>query len=225
VELKPTKVVKQTENSYRAKDDEELARLVNNGDHAALEALYDRYSRQSIGLAYRIIGQMELAEEVAQEAFLRFWERPDLYQPGRSRFAGWLLSVVHHRAVNEVRRSAFRLNVSAHHVFAENGEENEQHALLNRLSDGGPDPHELVWLETQREAIREALQQLPDPQRQVIELAYFRGLKQDEIASHLDEPLGTVKSRTRQALQRLRVILQSRGLHASSEISVRPESV
>lgn len=196
------------ERQARVYSDEELAQMVGQGNAQALETLYDRYSRPAIGLAYRIVGQLELAEEVAQEAFLRFWERPDLFQAGRGRFVSWLLSVVHHRAINERRRSAFRLNVSADKPFsADGGNTSEEGALLSHLRDNGPDLHELVWAEVQREAVHQALAQLSQPQRRVIELAYFNGLNQREIAHELGEPLGTVKSRTRLGLQKLRAIL------------------
>ncbi len=210
----------------RVQSDEELAQLVGNGDEKALEMLYDRYSRQAIGLAYRLVGQVELAEEVVQETFLRFWERPDLYQAGRGRFVGWLLSVVHHRAINERRRSSFRLNISADRVFSsDGGNADEGVNLLNRLSDETPGLHDLVWIELQRDAVRQALDQLSHPQRRVIELAYFKGLNQREIAQELGEPLGTIKSRARMAMQKLRAILTAQGLSVNAEFVSEGEIV
>jgi RNA polymerase sigma-70 factor (ECF subfamily) len=213
VELRTSKKIDNTAQTYINFSDEELARLVTQADEAALSMLYDRYSKQALGLAYRIIGQLELAEEVAQEAFLRFWERPNLYDSSRSRFAGWLLSVVHHRAINERQRSAFRLNISAEGAGGNEG------TLLDFISIDEPEPHELVWMQTQREAIRHALLQLTHPQRQVIELAYFNGLNQREIAQQLDEPLGTIKTRTRQAMQKLRTILNAEGHGLNQELT------
>jgi RNA polymerase sigma-70 factor, ECF subfamily len=193
---------------FKALPDEGLAKLVSEGQEKALETLYDRYSRQAIGLACRILGQMELAEEVAQEAFLKFWERPELYQPERGRFISWLLSTVHNRAINERRRSSFRLNVSADREPANE----EMPTLLNRIPDESPEPHELVWTQVQLRAVRQALEQLSSPQRKVIELAYFNGLNQREIAETLGEPLGTIKTRIRLSLQKLRSILYAEGL-------------
>jgi RNA polymerase sigma-70 factor (ECF subfamily) len=218
VEAKKITEVGRLHRDYRACGDEELALLVSEGDKIALETLYDRYSRQAIRLAQRIVGQAELAEEIAQESFLRFWERPDLFQAGRGRFISWLLSVVHHRAINERRRSAFRLNVSVDQTFSTSiSKDNpgEEATLLHHLSAEGVEPHELVWAQVQREAVRLALSQLTHSQRRVIELAYFKGLNQREIAQELDEPLGTVKSRTRSAMQKLKIILDAQGLVGS----------
>jgi RNA polymerase sigma-70 factor, ECF subfamily len=204
---------------FSALPDESLAKLVAEGQAKALETLYDRYSRQAIGLAYRILGQLELAEEVAQEAFLKFWEKPELYRTERGRFISWLLSTVHNRAINERRRSSFRLNVSAD---AEPATE-EMPSLLGRLADDSPDPHELVWTQVQLRAVRNALNQLSLPQRKVIELAYFNGLNQREIAETLGEPLGTIKTRIRLSLQKLRSILQAEGFN-SAELGMLAEA-
>jgi RNA polymerase sigma-70 factor (ECF subfamily) len=226
VEVRRRPGIERLNDDYPVQSDEELAQLVGNGDQKALEMLYDRYFRQAIGLAYRLVGQVELAEEVVQETFLRFWERPDLYQVGRGRFVGWLLSVVHHRAINERRRSAFRLNISADQVFSsDGGNADEGVTLLNRLSDETPGLHDLVWLELQREAVRQALDQLSYPQRRVIELAYFKGLNQREIAQELGEPLGTIKSRVRMALQKLRTILIAQGLGVNAEFVSESEVI
>jgi RNA polymerase sigma-70 factor (ECF subfamily) len=162
---------------------------------------------------------MELAEEVAQEAFLKFWEKPELYRTERGRFFSWLLSSVHNRAINERRRSSFRLNVSA-----DAGTPNEEiPSIIGRLADDSPDPHELVWTQVQLSAVRKALAQLSMPQRKVIELAYFSGLNQREIAETLGEPLGTVKTRIRLSLQKLRSILQAEGI-SNSELGVLAEA-
>ncbi len=215
VELDRMTEVKPTKREHQPPNDEELAQLVAGGDAAALELLYDRYSRQAIGLAYRIIGQLELAEEVVQEAFLRFWERPDLYQVERGRFVSWLLTVVHHRAINERRRSGFRLNVSADQPAGDGSHDLGEAGLLSQLSHNGPGPHEVVWKQEQRAAVRQALDQLSHPQRQVIELTYFNGLNQREVAQHLGEPLGTIKTRVRLAMQKLRKLLEAH--HSDTE--------
>ncbi len=215
MEFEKTLSIERASPLSSLQSDEELARLVGEGSHAALELLYDRYSRQAIRLAYRVVGQLELAEEVAQEAFLRFWERPDLYQAERGRFASWLLTVVHHRAINERRRKSFQLNLSADQTQAGQDES----SILHTLREDAPGPHDLVWAQVQRESVREALHQLSRPQRQAIELAYFNGLNQREIALKLGEPLGTIKTRIRLGMHKLRDILQSQGLGLSSELS------
>ena len=212
-EIKTLPLAVETEITCEPSD-EELARLVGLGHSKALEDLYDRYYRQAMSLAFRILGQTELAEEVAQETFLKFWQQPELYLPHRGRFATWLLSVVHHRAINERRRSSFRLNVSADLPQTDATRDEGEYNLIGQLRDENQlDLYEEVWQRVQREQIRLALKQLNLDQRRAIELAYFEGLNQREIAQKLGEPLGTIKTRIRLGLQRLRSILEAQELN------------
>ena len=191
--------------------DEELAHLVKTGQTTALEQLYDRYFRRAMTLAFRILGQTELAEEVVQEAFLKFWQQPELYQAERSRFATWFLSVVHHRAINERKRSSLRLTVSVDASISSGIAQSEGELTLGSLlyDQSKPDLHEEVWLRLQSEQVRAALQRLSLDQRRAIELAYFEGMNQREIAQKLGEPLGTIKTRIRSGLQKLKVGLEA----------------
>ncbi|MDQ5824687.1 MAG: sigma-70 family RNA polymerase sigma factor [Chloroflexota bacterium] len=180
--------------------DDQLVSRIAGGDAAALEALYDRYVRQCFGLALRMVNEPGLAEEVVQEVFLKLWSRPDSYSSQKGAFVSWLLSLVHHRCVDELRKRS-RTEVAL---------DNEQPlSVINTKPDPQPDPSEQVWVMEQQRVVRQALVQLPENQRQVLELAYFGGLSQSQIAERLSQPLGTVKTRMRMGLQNLRQLLES----------------
>jgi len=174
-----------------AASDEELVARLAHQDHKALETLYDRYSRILYSLGLRILKESARAEEVVQDVFLKLWQKPHLYIPENGAFSHWLLRVTRNQAIDELRS---KKTFSADEMEIE-------------FVDQGPDVLHEVWLDEQRATIRRALSQLPDPQRQVIELAYFQGLTQQEIAEHLGEPLGTVKTRTRLGMEKLRTTM------------------
>jgi RNA polymerase sigma-70 factor (ECF subfamily) len=158
----------------------------------ALDTLYEQYARQAMGLALRIVGERETAEEVVQEAFLSVWRNARRFEPGRGSVRTWLLGIVHHRAIDRLRgrpRTA---------------------PLPEELGPdpNAPDPWALAAQRLDRAAIRQALEQLPAEQRQAIELAYFTGLTQTQIAAAIGVPLGTVKGRLRLGLARLRSLLE-----------------
>ena len=183
--------------------DHQLVSRIAAGDAAALEALYDRYVRQCFGLALRMVGEPGLAEEVVQEVFLKLWSRPDSYSPQKGAFVSWLLSLVHHRSVDELRKRT-RTEVAL---------DNDQPlSVINTRPDPQPDPSEQVWVMEQQRVVRQALGELPENQRLVLELAYFGGLSQSQIAEQLSQPLGTVKTRMRSGLQNLRGMLETNKL-------------
>jgi RNA polymerase sigma-70 factor (ECF subfamily) len=171
-------------------DEDLVGRLAAGPDEAALSELYDRYQAAMYGLAMRITNDAGLAQDAVQEAFVGVWRNAARYAQGRASVRTWMLSIAHHRAIDIVRR---RRAVSP---LPEIEEANE--ALT------APD----VWPEVARaadaRAVRAALDMLPDAQRQAIELAYFSGLTQTEIAERENVPLGTVKSRVRLGLGALR---------------------
>jgi RNA polymerase sigma-70 factor (ECF subfamily) len=171
-----------------------------NGDEGALSELYDLFGRAAYALALRIVRDASQAEDVVQEAFLDLWKSAARFDPERSRPASYLLTFVHRRAVDLVRREQAR---------PQRGGGVEDIAERPGRDDvaGG------VVAREQGASVRAALAGLPAPQRQVLELAYFSGLSQSEIAERLGEPLGTVKSRTHVALSRLRELL-GEGFHA-----------
>lgn len=176
---------------------------VAGGDSAALEQLYERYARITYGLALKILASAEQAEDVVQEAFWRIWNRATTFQTGSGQFAPWLFGIVRNLCIDELRRRQAR-------PPALRNEADEQ-ALL-ALADSTPDMDALSWEAERRRLITSALAELPPDQRQVIELAYFGGLSQREIADKLNNPLGTVKTRVRLALAKLKGVLQHQGI-------------
>lgn len=184
-------------------DDNALIAALARGDSGALEQLYDRYGRAVYSLALRLLGEAPAAEEVVQETFLKLWCQPAAYQPGRGRLLSWLLGVAHHHAVDLLRRRQLEMR---HRVLPphSNGD-----ALADLLDDRGlisaeADPQSRADAVEDQAAVSRALGELPADQRLPIELAYFRGLTQVEIAARLGLPLGTVKTRTRLGMQQLR---------------------
>jgi RNA polymerase sigma-70 factor (ECF subfamily) len=165
------------------------------GDEAALEMLYKRYAGLVFTLALRIVGDPELAREVLQDAFLRCWDGRETYDPGRGRVPWWLMGIARNRAIDLLRSRSHQARLR------------EQQPLSSAApASGSLDAADAAAL---RRAVASALESLSPAQRQAIELAYYGGLTQAEIAQQLDEPLGTVKSRTREAMERLRVSLWS----------------
>ena len=177
--------------------DEELMQLVGEGDPRAFELVYDRHGGAAFSLAYRMVGQRAVAEEIVQEAFLAVWRNPGGYDPQRGSVRSWLMGMVHHRAVDAVRRE----------------ESQRRRSEESQLSDPviEPDPAEDIvdelGLPEERRAVRAALEGLPEEQRQVIELMYFDGLSQSKISDKLGLPLGTVKSWTLLGMKRLRTAI------------------
>jgi RNA polymerase sigma-70 factor (ECF subfamily) len=188
--------------------DDQLMRNVANGDATSLEVLYDRYVRQCFGLALRLLNNPQIAEEVVQEVFTKLWSRPDSYSATKGKFASWLLSLVHHRCIDELRR---RSNNEARLEDPVTG------SLLDTQLDPAPDPSDQVALMEQQVAVRQALQELVPNQREVLMLAYFGGLSQSQIASELKQPLGTVKTRVRMGLQKLKLLLDARGISVEED--------
>lgn len=175
--------------------DANLMTLVTQGDQEALEVLYERYSRAVYSFSLRIVGDAQVAEEILQEVFIRAWQQGTSYQATRGSLITWLLSITHNLSIDEVRRRKRR---------PQKAESEEPETILASLPDAGIGVEEEVWLASLRGSIQEALQQLPVAQREAIELAYFQGLTQREIAETLGEPLGTIKTRMRLGMLKLR---------------------
>ena len=173
--------------------DEALVALVARSDDLALAELYDRHGRVAFGLALRVLRDRGLAEDTVQEAFLAVWRNAGRFMAERSKASTWILMLVHRRAVDRVRREA-RRTVEPLDAAPEDA--------------GGPSAEEAAWLSLERSRVREALKTLPDPQREAIELAFYAGFTQSELAERLGVPLGTIKSRIFAGLARLRELLQ-----------------
>jgi RNA polymerase sigma-70 factor (ECF subfamily) len=175
--------------------DAELVTLVTEKNPAALEVLYTRYSRIVYSFALRIVGDPQIAEELLQEVFFRTWRQGALFRSSRGAFVTWLLSITHNMAIDELRKRNRR---------PQKADSEEPEALLAAMADTSQDVEEEVWLSSLRSTISEAMQSLPSAQRVTIEMAYFQGLTQREIAERLGEPLGTIKTRMRLGIQKLR---------------------
>lgn len=176
-------------------EDAELIKLIASGETRALEALYDRYSRVVFSFAVRIVSDPQLAEEVMQEVFFRVWQQAGAFSSTRGTLITWLLSITHNLSIDEVRKRNRR---------PQKADAEDPELLLSSVADLSTDVEEEAWLSGVRVAITGALAHLPREQREVIELAYFRGLTQREIAETLRTPLGTIKTRMRLGLQKLR---------------------
>ncbi len=175
--------------------DAELIGRAVAGDQRALEVLYDRYSRVVYAFAWRILRDSELAEELLQEVFLRAWQQGSVFRASRGTFVAWLLSITHNMAIDEVRKRRRR---------PQKADSEDAEVVLASAPDTGITVEDEAWLGSLRGTIAEAMAGLPPAQRDAIELAYFRGLTQREIAEALGEPLGTIKTRMRLGMQKLR---------------------
>ncbi len=172
--------------------DEEVMHLVQKGDARAFELLYDRHGGAAFSLAYRMVGSRGAAEDISQEAFLSIWRSRLRYQADRGSVRTWVLGIVHHRAIDALRRNVVH---ERKRVDAEGFEEREEAPERTEL--------EAARREEARE-VRDALKTLPAEQVKVIELAYFGGFTHTEIAEMLEMPIGTVKGRMRLGLEKLR---------------------
>ncbi len=169
--------------------DQRLITLMARGDETAFREFYGRHAKTALGFAFRVLRDRGLAEDAVQDAFLAVWRQASSYRAARARPASWLLTFVHRRAVDHVRRQ-------------------ERHSVKLQVDELGPAAEdEAVNDMPTRAWIRSGLDRLSARDREVLELAYFGELTQVEIAEHLQTPLGTIKSRTSTALQRLNEIL------------------
>ena len=176
----------------RSLADEDLMQLVQRGDPRAFELVYDRHSGAAFSLAYRMVGRGNVAEDVVQEAFLSIWRSGARYERARGSVRTWVLGIVHHRAIDQLRRS------SVHDKRRASDE-----GLEERLESGERTDNEVARRE-EAASIRSAMTTLPADQSHVIELAYFGGFTHTEIAEILGAPVGTVKGRMRLGLEKLR---------------------
>ncbi len=184
--------------NYQERSDLELLALIGRSDKDALAALYERYGRRVFSLAVRILSDSVTSEEVTQDVFLSIWRRGASYRPDKGKFTTWLFSSGHNRTTDELRRRRRDRN---------RGSDDVDEHLDIVSADISPDDSAVA--QSEYAMVREALKALPPEQRQVVELAYFRGLTQAEIAEKMGQPLGTVKTRMRLALKKLRDALGS----------------
>jgi len=179
--------------------DEDLMGLVARGDARAFEVVYERHATAAFSLAYRICGIRAAAEEVAQESFLAIWRGAARYDRTRGSVRTWVLSVVHNRAVDAIRRATTH----------ERRRASDEHAA--ELIEAPERTDVEIARREEARSMRALVDALPGEQRRVIELAYFGGFTQEQIARLLETPLGTVKSRMRLALEKMRASIEPTG--------------
>jgi len=186
---------------YESLDDQQLIQRVSQVDKGALEALYVRYQTPVYSLAMFMLKQPALAEEATQDIFLNIWLKASSFNSERGQPKAWIMSVAHHKIV-DVIRSRRRTIINT---------DPADYETLDLLPAGGASTETQVEQTLERERIMRALATIPEPQREVIMLAYFEGYSQSEMAGKLDQPLGTVKTRVRLAMQKLRLALENDG--------------
>jgi RNA polymerase sigma factor (sigma-70 family) len=182
--------------SFAHLSDEAVVALVARSDDTALAELYDRFGRVAYSIARRVLRDDKLAEDAVQEGFLAAWRSADRFMPERGKASTWVLTLVHRRAVDLVRREDRRRAESL-------GDDRESSPADSAEDD--------AWLRFERERVQAALRQLPDQQREALELAYYGGFTQSELAERLGQPVGTIKSRMFTGLARLRELLGEPG--------------
>jgi RNA polymerase sigma-70 factor, ECF subfamily len=180
--------------------DEVLAARVAQGDQTAFEALYDRYASIVLGMALRITGERAIAEDILQETFWRMWQSAGTYQPQRGTFTSWLFTIARNLAIDAYRRHSVRPTAVTDAIDAD--------PILDQMLDPNMNVPEQAQSNLLAQQARKALKTLPSEQRQVIELAYFSGMTRQEIAKAAGQPMGTIHTRARLGIQKLREALE-----------------
>ena len=183
---------------YQELPDLDLLELISDRNRDALAALYDRYGRRVFALAARILNDHVSSEEVTQDVFLSVWRRGSSYSATKGKFTTWLFSIAHNRTIDELRKRRRDRN--------RQNDDIEDHLQIESTEIS---PLENAVAQSEYAKVRVAMADLPIEQRQVVELSYFKGLTQAEIAEKTGQPLGTVKTRMRLALKKLRNALNS----------------
>ena len=178
--------------------DEQLMRLIATRDGTALEYLYERYSASVMGLAMKMLGNRAEADEVVQETFWRVWSKTDSYRADRGTLLSWIFGIAHNLCIDMIRQQKVKLL-------------NIQETQIVNFANHGMNEAASIRDAVEREQVQSAMDDLPSEQREVIEMAFFKGLTRQEIAKATGVPLGTVHPRARLGLQKLRTALQARG--------------
>lgn len=175
--------------------DEELIHLVSQNESFALAELYDRYSMLVYSFALKTFCDRATAEEIVQEVYTKVWRSASKFDPQRGTLLSWLVGITHHQCIDELRRRRIRPTL-------------EDDASIEKTLTDDTDPYDPLMQTFKRQEVLHALELIPQEQRLVIESAFFQGLTQSEIATQLDLPLGTIKTRLRLGLQKLRDLLK-----------------
>jgi RNA polymerase sigma-70 factor, ECF subfamily len=184
--------------STSSTEDVAFALRVRQGDHDAFQALYERYGGAVLGLAQSVVRDRAVAEDITHDVFLGFWRNPNAFEPSRGQFVAWLLRVARNRAIDVLRK---RREVPFGNARAT--QDGESVDPTQWLADPEPGPESQAMVGTLADGVRNALMTLPADHRHLLELAYFGGLTQREIAVRLNRPLGTVKTQMRSSLIKL----------------------
>ncbi len=185
-------LVQRTEQN---KQDADLLERIQRKDQQALALLYDRYAPVLYPLAVRIVATREDAEEILQEVFLQVWEKASAYIPDRGSVYSWIVAMCRHRAID-------RLRSKGHKKKSKETDLEPSQSVLHATSDS--DPHDLIVMKGYAESVRSALKSLSRLEVKILELSYYEGCSQSEIAKMLKMPLGTVKTKMRKGIQKLR---------------------
>lgn len=196
---------------YARYDDVELIRLIAQSQEEALNQLYDRYNRLVFSLALAIIDDRATAEEITLDVFMRVWQKAETYRADQAKVSTWLTHIARHHAIDVLRRRAVRADQYA--------VEWEDALPVNGLPEY--DPQESTELSLQRERVQAALARLPEEQKQALVLAYFNGYTQRQISEKLKQPLGTIKTRLRLAMQKLHDFLHDEQEAENKSVEVR----
>jgi RNA polymerase sigma-70 factor (ECF subfamily) len=191
----PVPVKPSLTRDFAAISDGDLWVRLRERDMASLEALYERYGRYVYSLALRALGRPQEAEEIVQDVFWQLWKTGTSYDPARASFRTWLFAITRNRCLDRLRKDRSRSPA----VFLES----------TRLASPPPDPEQQAILAERRKHVVAAFEALPEPQRKVLEMGFFSGLTHREIAERLGEPLGTVKSRIKLGMDKLKGSLRS----------------
>ena len=184
--------------NYQGLTDLELLEQIGNRDRDALATLYERYGRRIFALAVRILSDAVSAEEVTQDVFMSVWRRGATYTSKKGKFTTWIFSIAHNRTIDELRKRR-----------RDRSRTNDDIDDNLNLESGDVSPADATVAQSEYTKIRAAMENLPDEQKNVVELSYFKGLTQTEIATKTGQPLGTVKTRMRLALKKLRKALSA----------------
>lgn len=184
--------------NYQGLEDLELLAKIGEQDREALATLYDRYGRRVFALAVRMLKDPIGSEEVTQDVFMSVWRRGASYTSKKGKFTTWLFSIAHNRTIDELRKRR-----------RDRSRENDDIDDHLNIQSGDISPADTAIAQSEYAQIRAAMDELPEEQKNVIELSYFKGLTQTEIASKTGQPLGTVKTRMRLALKKLRSALSA----------------
>ena len=183
---------------YKEFDDQSLIRLIARSQESALSELYDRYSRLVYSLALNAVGEPATAEEITQDVFIRIWDHAGTYQAEKSKVVTWIASITRYRSIDVIRRRKIRPESQSVSWEVEPST-NEMNPI---------NVEESVEISQKQQRVRQAISMLPEEQRQALAYAYFQGYTHREIAEVLGEPLGTVKTRIRLAMHKLRQLLE-----------------